>query len=408
MTKIKSITVSNLKAISDLSINFEGATAIITAGNNKGKTSFLKSHIERLQSIKVGSILKQNESEGFSEIELTSGEKFVWTFNDKGKEKLTYVSEKNIPGAVTKEISKVYFPATFDVDEFLHSAPAKQKAVLQKLTGIDFTEIDKKLTEAVEARKWANKVEQTEKAKLTHYDPKLPKEPLPVDELQTELNGIEAHNLKAENVAKGISDRSVNVIELTNEIAELEAKIKLLDEKRTKANNEIEQGNAWLKVPANQVKENADELKTKIAEIVKKNSEIETNNLALKQQQAYDKSIQDAADADIDVKKIEAEKLDVIKNASMPEGFGFSDEGVTYEGFEYNKESLSSSRIYIGALKLAALGLGEVKTLYFDASYLDNNSLSEIEQWATKQGLQLLIELPDRSGGPIEYQLIQS
>jgi len=57
-------------------------------------------------------------------------------------------------------------------------------------------------------------------------------------------------------------------------------------------------------------------------------------------------------------------------------------------------------------LKLAALNIGEVKTLHFDASYLDKNSLKEIENWAKDNDLQLLIERPDYDGGEIEYHII--
>lgn len=92
----------------------------------------------------------------------------------------------------------------------------------------------------------------------------------------------------------------------------------------------------------------------------------------------------------------------------MPEGFGFTDEGITYNGFAFNKDQLSSSEIYISALKLAACGLGEVKTLHFDASFLDKNSLAEIEKWATENDLQLLIERPDFEAGEIEYHLIHT
>lgn len=39
MTKVKRITVTNLKAIGEMTADFNGCTAIISAGNNKGKTS---------------------------------------------------------------------------------------------------------------------------------------------------------------------------------------------------------------------------------------------------------------------------------------------------------------------------------------------------------------------------------
>lgn len=408
MTKVKKITVSNLKAVSDLTADFNGCTAIITGGNNKGKSSFLKSLPERLQGIKPDQILKHGESEGFAEWELTTGEKFVWTFKTGGKEKLTYISERNIPGSVTKDISKVYFPAVFDVDSFLNSPPAKQKKVLQELTGIDFTEIDKIYREAFENRAYANKRVVEEKAKLGYVDPKIPTVPVPVEELEKELNGIAVHNLRYKQVYDGVSVKKITISENDNEISVLEEKIKSIKQKSFVLLDEIAKGNGWMTDEKNQPKNNAVELQDRIDSVKADNRSIEENNKAITQQELFDKATFIALEANDEVKRIEAEKLDVIKNASMPDGFGFSDDGITYNGFAFNKETLSSSGIYIAALKLAAIGLGEVKTLHFDASFLDKNSLAEIEKWATENDLQLLIERPDFEGGEIEYQIINN
>lgn len=51
MSKVKRITVSNLKAVSELTADFNGCTAIITGGNNKGKTSFLdKNSLQEIET----------------------------------------------------------------------------------------------------------------------------------------------------------------------------------------------------------------------------------------------------------------------------------------------------------------------------------------------------------------------
>jgi hypothetical protein len=92
----------------------------------------------------------------------------------------------------------------------------------------------------------------------------------------------------------------------------------------------------------------------------------------------------------------------------MPEGFGFDDDGITYNGLPFTREQLSSSGLYIAAIKLAAMTLGEIKALHFDASFLDKNSLADIEAWANGEDLQLLIERPDFEGGEIEYQLLSN
>lgn len=407
MSKVKKITVSNLKAVSKMTGDFNGMTVIITGGNNKGKSSFLKSLPERLRGNKPELILKQGEKEGFAEMVLTTGEKFLWTFDGK-KEKLTFISERNIPQSVTKDLCKAYFPPVFDVDEFLQAQPAKQKAALQKLTGIDFSEIDRIYKEAYEARTYANKRVVEEKVKLLFVDPKLAKEETPTDELETELNGIDLHNTNFNFVAKGIIEREKTVAENLEEIKQLQVKIAAIESKNEKLAAEIEAGKAWMAEDENKLKTNQEELKEKIAEIKQSNKTIADNNKAIEQQKVYDKAVENAEAADKEVKKIEQEKEDVIRNASMPEGFGFSDDGITYNGYAFNKEQLSSSGIYIAALKLAALGLGDVKTLHFDASSLDKNSLIEIEKWANENQLQLLIERPDFEGGEIEYQLLQN
>lgn len=407
MAKIKRITISNLKAVSSLSADFNGCTAIITGGNNKGKSSFLKSLPERLRGNKSVDILKHGESEGSAEWELTTGEKFIWTFDDK-KEKLVFISERNLKQSVTKDLSTYYFPAIFDVDEFLNDTPVKQRATLQKLSGIDFTEFDRVYKNAYEERTFANKRALEEKAKCKLVDPDLPEEKTKFDELENELNGIGVHNLKYETVVKGITDKKNKIIENELEVADLELKIKAIRDKNIALDNDISNGNKWITDPKNQRKENAEALKEQIEQIKKDNELIVENNKVKKQKELYEKLQLQAEECDKEVKRLESEKVEYLKNSTLPEGFGITDEGITYNGFAFNKEQLSSSGIYIAALKLAAIGLGEVKALHFDASFLDKNSLAEIEKWAAEQGLQLLIERPDFEGGEIEYTLIQN
>lgn len=405
MAKIKKITVSNLKAVSSLTADFNGCTAIITGGNNKGKSSFLKSLPDRLRGNKPDLVLKNGEKEGFAEWELTTGEKFIWSFDEK-KEKLTFITERNIKTSLTKDISTHYFPPVFDVDTFLNSTPAKQKAVLQKLTGIDFTEIDQLFKQAYEERTWANKKLAEEKARLQLIDPSLPAEELPTDESEKELAGIDVHNFRYTNIKKGVEEKKKQIDENDKEIAELQAKITTIQNKNIALNADIENGSKWMAEDKNKLKLNAEELKQQLTALKEKNKEISLNNKNKEQQAVVEKAEQNARHADEAVKRIEAEKLEVIKDASMPDGFGFGDDGITYNGYEFTKEQLSSSGIYIAALKLAALGLGEVKALHFDASCLDKNSLAEIEQWAEANDLQLLIERPDFDGGEIEYQIV--
>lgn len=49
MSKTQKISVKNFKAISEMEIDFKGCTAIITGGNNKGKSSLLRGITDRLR-----------------------------------------------------------------------------------------------------------------------------------------------------------------------------------------------------------------------------------------------------------------------------------------------------------------------------------------------------------------------
>lgn len=398
MAKVKTITVSNLKAVSELTADFNGMTAIITGGNNKGKSSFLRSLPERLRGNKNDLILKHGEKDGKAEWELTTGEKFLWEFSN-GKEKLTYISERNIPSKVTKEISNHYFPPVFDVDKFLADTPQKQSKTLQALSGIDFTEVDKMYKEAYENRTYANKLAADAKAKLVFYDPKAPTEEQSTEALEQELNGIEVHNLRYKNIEEKYDEK------LSRQQA-IEAQIKSLQEESAAISAELTKGREWMQKAENQPKTNATELQQQIQIIRTANAQIQENKRAKELQEAYEARVKEATEADAEVKRIEAIKDETIRMAKLPEGFGFDDDGVTYNSLPFSKDNLSSSALVIGALKLASSQLGEVKTLYFDASYLDKNSLQEIESYAQSQDLQLLIERPDYDGGEIRYEII--
>lgn len=410
MSKVKRITVSNLKAISDLTADFNGCTAIITGGNNKGKSSFLKSLPDRLKQVKPDVILKEGESEGFAEWELTTGEILRWEFENKTKsgEKLIFITKENIKTSITREIADRYFPKGFDIDKFLKEGPKVQREMLQKIVGIDFTDIETRYKQAYENRTFANKQVEIERSRLLPINEELDTDHVEYFDLQQELAGIDAHNEKHQYVVDGLANKEVVRSELEAEIQRLKDLIESEEFKLYKIDIDIKSGNKWLSEKANQPKtENeANEIKNKIDKAIKHNHDIESNEVAKKIKAQFDKAELEAKTADSLVKAIEKEKVDLIKKAKLPVGFGFSDDGVTYMGHSLSKEQLSSSSLYISAIKLASVNIGEVKTLHFDASYLDKNSLQEIENWAKDNDLQLLIERPDFDGGEIEYHLI--
>lgn len=446
MSKIKTITVSNLKAISQQTANFDGCTAIVTGRNNAGKTSFLRGLFDRVRGNKAEQPLKQGETEGFAEAELTTGEKLRWEFNDKGKgfkEKLTYITEKDIKTSLSVELRNRFLPETFDVDTFLASQPKKQRETLQLLAGLDFTDIDSRYSEAYKERTAANTLASEAKTVFENMvmpvkveailQPELDKLHQEKQSIRTKLNNLYTENKSANDAVRLDHDKEVKkqeglkrAIESTSSalgtlnlygytgkevqlfIAEIQKLVKpeipLIDLSVTP--NHIKKDGEFILIKELPDDKEIVDIDAKIQEANDTNTKAAEYTKWLDLQTKKDTAATAAIEANNKVVLIEKERINLIKTANMPEGFTFTDEGIAYNGLAFTREQLSSSGIYIAALKLASMNIGEIRTLHFDASFLDKNSLVEIEQWATSQDLQLLIERPDFEGGEIEYQLI--
>lgn len=442
MSKIQRVFLKNFKAIDQFEADFKGCTAILTAGNNRGKTSFLKGIPDRIRFIRPSVITKQGTDEGKGELILDSGERFVWEFDKDGKDKLTFFTSDGIKSNFTKEVGQKYFPAVFDIDKFLQSSPTQQAAQLQKIVGIDFTEIDARYLKAYNDRTEKNRDAEKFHAKLSQMQEPEHVSPVDVVALQqkkeverTRLNDLYRANkakneaLRTEYTAKKEA-ASVEYHKALQEKANLEANVaaakRHLEGLQALGYSGNEVGVFIQGMPA--VMEVVDRsLEIAVPEYVQEIPDdsqlqaIEKQLLEAFENNAKAKAYQDfidykrevaaakeiADEADRLVKDIEEERLAMIRSANFPEGIEIRPDGIFVDGFPLDRNQISTSKLYCAALRIASIGLGEVKTLYFDASFLDKNTLSEIHDWAEKQDLQLLIERPDYEGGEIRYELIE-
>ena len=397
--KVKRIKVQNVKAITDQDLPLNGSTAIIMGGNNKGKSTLLTTLKNRLLKMKPDHLVRHGETEGLYVMEFTTGDRIEWELSTKTKsgEKMTLISKDGTKTSAITEIIKFFGPSNFDIDKFLNATPAAQRKTLETLLGLDFTQLDEKYVKAVEERKDANRdVERLEvnyKGKVV--DNELPLEPTPTEELEKELLGVETHNTYYN--------------QLVEKETELLARRKQLEEELASVNHKLGQLDEQLSTPELQPKkiEYVIDLTDKLHIQKLKNARIEENNktrIAL-EELAELKEI--AHTKDMAVKDIVEEKDKLIRAANMPEGFGFTEDGITYKDLPLTREQLSSSAIYIAALKLASINVGNVRMLHFDASFLDKNSLKEVLAWAETEQLQILIERPDFEGADIRYEIIE-
>jgi hypothetical protein len=397
MSKIKKISVKSYKAIDKLEIDFKGCSAIVTGGNNQGKTSFLRGLQDRIaSSIKPEFIVKKGEEKGYAGIELTTGEKFIWSFDDKGKEKFVFVTADNIKAEWSFKLVDKYFKPIFDVDKFLNSNPKDRVLALQKLFGIDFTEINKEYKEAYDARTAINSVVKSESARVGEVDEMLPSSIIEIESLQKDILSAKDNNTKKDNVKHEVNAVSVEIQSLENEIYLLQEKLRIKRESRVAFENYFNELN-YIDIEEKQNQFNAS---------LALNEKIRANNTAKAHREILKKHEESAKQADELVKSIEARKKEMLANVNLPEGISLDEDKILVDGFPLDNAQISTSKKYITALKLGSKALGEVKTMPFDASPLDRKSLDKILAFAESEGLQLLIEKPDFEGGEIEFHLI--
>ena len=382
MSKIQKIYIKNLKAIEEQELDLNGCSAIITAGNNKGKTTLLNLLPDRLRSEKVPLVLRTNETEGVAELELTTGEKFIYEVKEGGKEKLTFITKEGIKTPAVREISKRYFPEKFNIDIFMGASSKEQYKMLQKIFGIDLSVFDKQYKTAYQERAIANKVIQRYKDSDNKFDDSLPKELLDSSLLNNEFKKSLEKNAFIMGKTKRRDDILLEINQLTEKLNDINTYL-------------------WENNP-----EDIRELEIKLKSINDKNIVIEKNNRLLDLYSSYKDAVTIKDEQQNILDEMEEKKQDIIKACSLPDGITMTDSGIFVDGFPLDNNQISLSKRYITALKLGFLNLGEVKSLYFDASSLDKISLLEIKEWADKNDCQLLIEKPDFDGGEIQYEII--
>lgn len=434
MTKISKISVTNLKSIQHQEIEMNGASIIVTAGNGKGKSTLTKSFFDRIRGEKNDSILRTNEANGSQVIEFNDGNIIEWKVTAK-TETFTLITKEGLKVNSIKQIKDFYFKnEDFDINQFLELSPKKQAEKLQKLIGLDLSEIEKRYSETYEKRKEANyNFDALTKNKI--------EKPLEVEKPEIDSIKKQILDAKKENESRLIKfdherDKVLSEIDTFNTIQDQKSdKIFLYETDYENIEKFLQKSNFAdcfnydkatnlidsLEKPL-ESKEYPDFQEPELINIQELESKLEAANEQLRKFDLYEyqlskynewvengKKARELKDSlELELKSIEKEKRYLIANAEMPAGFEFCDSELLYCGFSLNKNSQSTSNLYIAGLKLATMNLGLLKTVHFEASALDKENLLKVYEYAKSKDLQLFVEKPDFDGGEIRYEIIEN
>jgi len=433
MVKIVKILVKNLKAIKEQELILDGCSVIVTAGNGKGKTTLLKSLFDRIKGEKNENILRTGESEGSQSIDFNDGNKLEWKVTDK-TESFILTTKEGLKVKSIKQIKELYFGnENFDINEFLELSSSKQAEKLMKVLNIDLTELESKYKEAYEKRKEANyEFDALTKNKV---EKPLEVEKPEIESIKKQILDAKKENSKLMQEFEMECDKVTDKIDLYNSIQSEKSEI------RIKYKNDYDSVIEFLKSSyfsdcfdrekAYQMIEELpepDELSAypdfespKLIDIEKLESKLNGAYQELSKFELYEfqltqynewvekgKKARELKDSlDVEVKAIEKQKREILESANLPEGFSFNESELLYNNYPLDKKSQSTSALYIAGLKLATINLGTLKTIHFEASALDKESLNSVYEYAKTKNLQLFIERPDFEGGEIQYKVIE-
>lgn len=425
--KVVRIIVENVRSILKKEIELNGCSAIVTGKNNGGKSTMLKSLADRIFGKIPKNALKKGEKKGYVEYDFSDGAKCIWKMTENS-ESLQYITpdDLKINSGVIKILQDKYFGQTrFEIDSFLSKSPKEQQKQLLKVFGVDIEHIEDEYKVAYQNRTDANR-ELKRLNSITINPPEMVEKP-----------NIEALKEKKEKIRFKLNDdyiKNKNQNELLRQKYEkenlandaLKSKIEkvetlLIGLKELGYNGkEVDEFlNSFPKPCIIPEPEYVDEMPDN-KELINIEKEIDIANDQLTKYNRYemlnsqyiehcknlDKAKKEADEKDNCVKSIEEKKSQALSKIDLPEGFEFSESGLLYNSFPLTRDDQSTSALYIAALKLSVKTLGELRSIHFDASFLDNESLSNVVDYADENDLQILIERPDYNGGEISYTLI--
>ncbi len=394
--KIISLCSENIKRIKAVAITPEGNMVVIGGRNAQGKSSVLDSIEYGLRGGKAlpQKPLREGQEHGHVVIE-TPDLVINRTFTKSGNSNLVIRNRSNglklnSPQAILDKLSG---DLTFDPLAFSRMKDKEQKEVLQRLLGLDFTEIDSKRDNLFAERTMATREEKSLEAQFTnapHYPDCKATAEASASVLADELTKKKDHNAKINSLQEMAQALAETLYDKKSELQELKDKVKRLEDEIAEEEKTQVQYEKELEGMA---VEDTSAVEQQLREIDCLNMQVRANAKYRELEKALAEKHEATEALSKTIKEIDEEKEHLIFSAPMPiEGLAFSDEGVTFKGIPFSQCS-SAEQLKISVAMGAALAPELKIMLIRDGSLLDKDSLSIIKQMADTCGLQVWVEV---------------
>ena len=410
ITKLQIRDTLRIKAVD---IEPSGSRVVLTGKNGAGKSAIFRAIVLALgdaKSIEKYHKITKPIRDGADRAEVlleTEDLRVRWICTASG-ERVT-VSSKEQEGMVyTKPrtmLSKLFNAVTFNPLRFANADQAEQTAILQKMMGIDFSELEAEHSRIYAERTEINRQGRDLKGVVSKmpFHENAPAEEVSVSGLVTELERREAiakaQTEKLEALVQAdqaLSDTRSRAADISAKIVRLKQELAGLESSLAAHNREADEHGHFRdelkKQVEAQIAPNVLEVKQQISDSEAVNRKVRANQRRAAEAAKVEQLRQKSQALTQELDRIKAAREKQIADAKFPvPGLGFSEDGVTYNGIPFSQSS-HAERIKVSV----AIGIADNPELHVflieDASTIDQDNLSLLYLLAEEYDYHVWIE----------------
>jgi hypothetical protein len=426
--RVISYEIRNVMRATEIALDLEGRNLFLVGGKNaQGKTSTLKALLMALCG--------RSGMDDYPEVALQAGQDKGWVkvklsgddeLHENDSLTVELLLRRKRSGEVIEEfrildssgeeapeprtlLKRLYDLKGFDPLAFDRASKKERRQQLMKLTGLDFTDHEKRRKKLYDERTDVNRDGVRLKAQVDGMPrfPDAPTELLSVDKLMAEVEEVSRQNRENDKERRELQTRQslVETAErqeksLTEQIRKLQAELDQITENRIEAIEKVKEQQAKV---AKIIDQDVDGAKQKVKDASKVNDQVMANNRFREMTVEVDKLRDKSVRLSDEISKIDQEKTDAVAAAKFPvKGMGFDEEGVLLNDLPWEQ---ASHRDRIMASCDVGIALNPKLKLFVcqDGGALDLETIEVLDMKLKKTGYQMIAEIVTRF--PADEQL---